>query len=122
MIPVEFAAVNDSGVYLGSQTLSCLIDSGSDITLLPLSILSDLGLTLADLTPGRPGIGPFDAPTDPGEPTWERTLLARLCGRWTSVRVGFAAKVSMPLLGRDGAFDALNIAFIRNQGLFFARP
>lgn len=51
------------------------------------------------------------------------TVEAYLCGRWTEIPVRFFASDNArnALLGRQGAFDALELVFVQAQRVMYAR-
>jgi hypothetical protein len=56
-----------------------------------------------------------------GSVTGRRDMLMMcLCGRWLRVPVLFCPNQKLGLLGREGAFDNLFVAFAHGQNTFFA--
>jgi hypothetical protein len=113
---VQFAAIDAAGRLLGQKRLGCLVDSGADCTFLPADLLSVFHLSADNLHRVHAG-GAF------GHEKRElpaADLVAHILGKGIEVTAVFADDISVPILGRMGAFDALNIAFVRNQAVRFA--
>jgi hypothetical protein len=111
---VELAGVGAAGQLLGYTSTVVLVDSGADITMLDIGLLPALGINSATLTPTTvTGVG--------GNVTAYRgPLLIRLCGQWKSIPVLFAVNQSTNLLGREGAFDAMQLAFVHSNAILLA--
>jgi len=96
------------------------VDSGADVTILPKWNARDLEISLDGLEPkrGRGAGAPYEYYADP---RWEAEVL--LCGEWTKIPVRFFASDDAhdALLGRKGAFDALELVFVQAQRLMYAR-
>jgi hypothetical protein len=105
------------GSVVGSARANLIVDSGSDVTMMPERYALGLGYPdVLSLPPRRirgisgdlTAYGPVD-------------LDALLCGKWVNVPVFFyrsADRVAM--LGRSGAFDALHLAFVHQHRLLYA--
>jgi hypothetical protein len=97
------------------------VDSGADVTILPRRWAKALGYSLdgVDSLPGRGAGGSVYAYfADPG---WKAEV--RLCGEWTEIPVRFFAseEARSALLGRQGAFDALELVFVQASRVMYAR-
>src|ERR1022692_782164 len=115
-IYVHFAAIDIAGRLLGHQRLGCLVDSGADCTFLPASLLRVFNLSADDL-PKKDAGNAFG-----GEKIKlpAAHLIAHIFGKGIEVMALFSENCPMPLLGRMGVFDSLNIAFVRNESVCFA--
>jgi hypothetical protein len=113
---VHFAAIDAAGRLLGQRRLGCLVDSGADCTFLPAGLLPVFHLSADDLP--RVQAGNAFGQEKRELPTAD--LIAHILGKPIEVMAVFDDDVPVPLLGRMGAFDALNVAFIRNQAVRFA--
>lgn len=114
-IIVELAAVDTRGVLVGFDTAAFLVDSGADVTMLNDSFAARLGLDLSTMARSTVlGVGGGKAGV------YQSELLARLCGRWTRIPVLFDPTRDINLLGREGAFDALRLAFLQSSRLMLA--
>jgi hypothetical protein len=115
---VGFAAIDRTGRLLGYKRLGCLVDSGADCTFLPTNLLPVLHLS-ADNLPKKLAGGPFG-----GEkrelPAADLIAHVLAKGKGIELMALFSDDIPMPLLGRLGAFDSLNIAFVRNMEVRFA--
>lgn len=111
LIRVEFAAVNEIGLLRGTFQAVMLVDSGADLSMLPTEAMGWLGLDI-DAMDEVMTLDPHGVEVA-APATW---ILARLCGQWAPVEVGFHDN-SPPILGRAGAFDALVLGFDHSQGL-----
>ena len=115
LMMVEFRNVDPvSRRLVGAARLNVLVDSGCDVTMLPDTFASSLGINLASVAV-RPMWGIGGRTTCRGKVP----LLAELCGAWVSVPVVFYAAPAATgghhaLLGREGAFDAVNLVFLHS--------
>lgn len=115
---VEFAVTDPNGLLLGSATTNVLVDSGADITMLNADIAAQLGLDINAMTPGvMGGVGGNTTAYSPAGPIW-----ANLCGRWVSIPVCFEPDRNPNLLGRQGAFESMYVAFLHGHALMLASP
>jgi hypothetical protein len=116
---VEFAATDANGVLRGSKSTNVLVDSGADLTMLNADLAADLGLDISGMRTetligiGGSTTGYFPNPAD-------TFVFANLCGQWTVIPICFEVNRDTNLLGRAGAFEALNIAFVHSQSWMFA--
>lgn len=97
------------------------VDSGADITILPKRWAKGLGYSLDGLNPVR-GRGAGESTYEYfANPRWKADV--RLCGEWTEIPVRFFASESArsALLGRQGAFDALELVFVQANRVMYAR-
>lgn len=109
MMALEFAATDSVGRLVGQLRTVVLVDSGADITHLNAELAPRLGLDLQSLpTVWVRGVGGTRVETR------EADVLAHLCGRWVRMPVLFQED-GRNLLGRAGAFEAINIAFIHSS-------
>ena len=115
-IYVQFAAIDRAGRLLGQTRLGCLVDSGADCTFLPASLLSVFHLSADDLP--RKEVGSAFGGDRRHLPAAD--LIAHVLGKGIEILALFDEDVPVPLLGREGAFDSLNIAFVKNQAVRFA--
>jgi Aspartyl protease len=97
-----------------------IVDSGADVTILPKWNARDLEISLDGVEPkrGRGAGAPYEYYADP---RWEAE--AWLCGEWTKIPVRFFASDNAhdALLGRKGAFDALELVFVQGRRVMYAR-
>jgi len=111
MIEVEVAAVTSQGVLRGqSIQTTVLVDSGAEYTLLDRRWIRPLGLhEWEGVTSEMDGVG--------GGKVNGRLIkvLMGLSGGWLSVPVIFCDNPKPALLGREGAFEALWIAFLHGE-------
>lgn len=101
---------------VGAARVVALVDSGADVTMLPDTVAPGLGVKTSRL-PIYPmnGIGGVAACRG------EQILLAELCGSWVPVPVVFfPGSGQYPLLGRKGAFHAMNVVFIHSANRMLA--
>jgi hypothetical protein len=96
------------------------VDSGADVTILPKRHAAYFGFKLDGV---RPKTGPAAGGTTFTylDNAWR--VEADLCGRWTKIPVRFFAsdQARGALLGRAGAFDALELVFIQARRVMYAR-
>lgn len=115
-IYVQFAAIDKTGRLLGHKRLGCLVDSGADCTFLPASLLPVFHLS-ADELPRKEAGSAFGGEM---RELPAADLIAHVLGKGIEIEALFDEDVPVPLLGRSGAFDSLNIAFVRNEAVRFA--
>lgn len=120
VIDVEFAAVDDHGVLLGSYTTGVLVDSGARTTLLSLEAAAELGMDLSERRYPKAHIGGIV----PGAGLWVAfaPVKVNLCGRWLDIPVAFhlhPTRVSH-LLGRGGVFDQVEVCFRHVERAIYA--
>jgi len=97
------------------------VDSGSAVTYLPKVIADRLHIPLSQSTiQEKPAAG--GARFRCYSTLWD--LHAYLCGDWVTVQARFFASEIKggALLGRRGAFDALQLAFVHGQRVMYATP
>ena len=106
--------MDNIGRLLGYHNVLVLVDSGADITMLNEDLAPIFGI---DLT-GSPQVQVFGI----GGGTFARRhdMLVRLCSSWVRIPVLFEKGRDVNLLGREGAFAALQIAFVHRHGLLVA--
>lgn len=104
---------------IGFVRVACLVDSGADVTLLPAAMAVPLGIDLSTL-PRRPMMGVGGRAYGTGA----QQLRAEICGKWVPVPVSFMAPElrHTAILGRAGAFDAMNIVFMHSARRMLATP
>jgi hypothetical protein len=105
-------------VLLGQASVLVTVDSGSRVTMLPKRYAAPLRISLDDSEKTTiPGAGGARVPCYGRE-----SLEARLCGQWVRLPVRFFAEEERTggLLGREGAFDALHLAFVHGRQLMYA--
>ena len=123
MIEVEvFGLVEVAGTFqLSGSTpvrTTVLVDSGADTSLLDGTLAQALGINLAQCpqvtSTGVAGTAVFR----------EGLVLMNLCGRWVPIPASFSNGPlgHEQLLGRAGAFDALNLCFGHSQSQLLAAP
>jgi hypothetical protein len=98
-----------------------IVDSGADVTILPKWNARDLEISLDGLEPKR-GRGAGGVPYGYyADPRWEAEVW--LCGEWTKIPVRFFASddAHNALLGRKGAFDAIELVFVQGRRIMYAR-
>lgn len=120
VIEVEVAATDSNGQLQGKPVrTSVLVDSGADTTMLDGGLAKTLGIDLADARYPRGQIGGVG---QGGVSVVQVSVLMRICDKWHAVPVNFTLNpIGHPqLLGRDGAFDGLVIAFIHGQTAMLA--
>lgn len=105
---IEVAVTDQVGILLGESLITTvMVDSGADYTILDERWAPRLGLDLASLPDAEmTGIGGVKVP---GRVRYN--VLIGLCGIWVPSTVIFQTKPQPQLLGRDGVFESLNIAF-----------
>jgi hypothetical protein len=106
--------------FLGRTPALVLVDSGSDVTMLPRRFARPLRISLNEgMVETISGAGGAPVRCFP-----RVELEVRLCGRWVRLPVRFFASETPKggLLGRAGAFEALRIAFDHSQALMYAAP
>lgn len=111
MAEVELAATGPGGVLLGKPVRTMfLVDSGADVTMLDGGLATTLGLNLHDPQFARTTVGGVG---QGGVEVARASIKMSLCERWLDVPVNFTIEpIKHPqLLGREGAFDALFVAF-----------
>ena len=96
------------------------VDSGADVTILPKRHAAYFGFRLDGVRPRR-GRAAGGATYDYLDNGWD--VEADLCGKWTRIPVRFFAsdQARRALLGRDGAFDALELVFVQARRVIYAR-
>jgi hypothetical protein len=96
------------------------IDSGADITLLPPQAAERLGVELESLK--KETIGSIERGR--GIPVYQRVRLrAFLCEDWIELPVRFYVQdQGSAVLGRAGAFEKLQIAFVDRDKVIYASP
>jgi len=96
-----------------------VVDSGTDVTLLPERYAGGLGIDDITALDEEPIFGISGEITCYGRVH----LDAYLCGNWVDVPVYFyRSDKRVGLLGRAGAFDALQIAFVNRRWLLYLSP
>lgn len=97
------------------------VDSGADVSILPRRRATGLGYSLSGLNPlqGRGAGG--SAYEYFADPEWKAEI--QLCGEWIEIPVRFFASEAAhsALLGRQGAFDALELVFVQASRVMYAR-
>lgn len=96
---------------VGSTRIALLVDSGADMSSLPDSHALGLGVRLSTLPEiDVEGAGGIERRRGPH---W---LTAELCGRWVPIPVTFfpVSSKHVAVLGRAGAFEAMNVAFVHS--------
>lgn len=117
MMEIELAAVDANGALLGQTKTVLLVDSGADRTVLDSGLAGILGIDLSAVAPRQMGVaggGVVQSWLSPNP------ILMLLCGKWVRVPVEFCHGQQPGLLGREGAFDALRLAFIHSVSLLVA--
>ena len=107
-IEVEIAATSPLGVLRGERSISTRmrVDSGATTTMLNDGYARHLGIDLSQV-PRAPVVGITGE-----EEQHPYTLLdMKLCDQWLEVPVLFAPNRWPQLLGREGVFDHLFVAF-----------
>lgn len=97
------------------------VDSGADVTILRRRQARSLGYSLSRLDPVR-GRGAGGSVYEYfADPEWKAEV--QLCGEWTEIPVRFFASEEArgALLGRQGAFDALELVFVQASRVMYAR-
>lgn len=117
---VDFRSLDRAAgnVLRGQASVLVIVDSGSDVTMLPKRYAAPLRIDLDNRArTSITGAGGTSVPCYGRE--W---LEAQLCGQWVRLPVRFFAEEGRTgaLLGRAGAFDALRLAFIHGQKLMYA--
>jgi len=107
-IEIEIAATSPLGALRGERSISTVVrvDSGATTTMLHDGYARHLGIDLSQVT-REPVVGIT------GEQEWYPIALLdmRLCDQWLEVPVLFAPNRWPQLLGREGVFDHLFVAF-----------
>ena len=117
---VDFRSLDPvaGNVLLGQASVLVTVDSGSRVTMLPKRYAAPLRITLDErMKTTIPGAGGAKVPC------YGRSWLeAQLCGQWVRLPVRFFAEEARTggLLGREGAFDALHLAFAHGRQLMYA--
>ncbi len=122
MMEVEFAATTAEGVLIGRPIhTTVLVDSGARTTLLDGGFARTLGLDLSQPWYPKSTIGGI-VPGVGGLPVARATLKASLCGRWFDIPVNFniGPLETQNLLGREGPFERLVVAFWHAGGVILA--
>ena len=119
---VDFRSVDRSArnVLGGQASVLVIVDSGADVTMLPWRFAAPLRVPLDDLPRATiRGAGGAGVPC-----SGKIRLEAQLCGRWVELPVRFFTEDvrTDALLGREGAFDALHLAFAHSRQLMYAAP
>jgi hypothetical protein len=117
---VEFRSLDPASgnSLLGRASVLVVVDSGASVTMLPKRYAAPLRVNLDDNAKTTiPGAG--GAPVPCYEKVW---LEALLCGHWVRLPVRFFVEEAQTggLLGRAGAFDAMQLAFVHGQQLMYA--
>jgi hypothetical protein len=115
---VDFRYALPGGEATQTQVM-VIVDSGSAITYLPKLFAYRLHVPLDRSTiVYKPGAGGTTFPCY--ATVWD--LRAYLCGEWVTVRTRFFASEAKggALLGRQGAFEALQLAFMHGQRRMYA--
>jgi hypothetical protein len=105
-------------VLLGRASVLVTVDSGSRVTMLPKRYAAPLRISLDESTKTTiPGAGGARVPC-----YGRQWLEGQLCGQWVRLPVRFFAEEGRTggLLGREGAFDALHLAFVHGRQLMYA--
>ena len=107
-----------SGKAIGVPTrVNVVVDSGCDVTLIPGRYAETLGIK--DIT--TLGEHPISGISGNLKCYGQVKLTALLCGKWVKVPVYFFPSTDrIGLLGREGAFDALQIAFVNSHRALYA--
>jgi hypothetical protein len=103
---------------LGHALVLVIVDSGSEVTMLPRRFAVPLRVGLDGMVPTTiRGAGGVSVPCYP-----HVDLQARLCGEWVTLAVRFFATADRAngLLGRAGAFEKLTLAFVHGERLMYA--
>ena len=108
----------ETGKVLGATTrVNVLIDSGCDVTLLPERYANSLGINNIRQLEERSVAGISGRVRCYGKVV----LTAYLCDKWIGVPVYFFSSSNrVGLLGRSGAFDALQLAFVNKHRTLYA--
>jgi hypothetical protein len=108
------------GTDLRNVPVLFTVDSGADFTILPRRFAASLRITVDGVRP-RAGSGAGGMGYEYLDGGW--TVEADLCGQWTEIPVRFFAsdQARHALLGRKGAFDALELVFVQAQCVIYAR-
>lgn len=115
IVEVELAATTAEGILLGrSIRTSVLVDSGADVTMLDGGLAPALGLDLSLPAFPKGAVGGVGAG---GVQVARADLKMEICGRWADVPVNFTLNPlgHVQLMGREGAFDAMLVAFLHGQ-------
>jgi Aspartyl protease len=111
-------ALASESTLLGHTTVLVTVDSGADVTMLPKRYAAPLHIDLTQYLPLRSTTGAGGIRVPCYQKTW---LEASLCGRWIRLPVVFfAGENTRGLLGRAGAFEALNLTFVHGQKTMYA--
>jgi hypothetical protein len=107
-----------SGIAMGVPTrVNVVVDSGCDVTLIPGRYAETLGIKDITKLNERPIAGISGNLKCYGQVE----LSAYLCGNWVRVPAYFFHSTDRTgLLGREGAFDALRIAFVNSHRALYA--
>jgi hypothetical protein len=107
----------ESGQAKGAARVNVVVDSGSDVTLLPARYAESLGI-LDITTLGWRWVRGISGHLR----CYGKILLtANLCGKWVGVPVYFfLSDERVGLLGRAGAFDALYLGFVNRHRTLYA--
>lgn len=94
------------------------VDSGADVTLIPPQFAEDLGVDLGSLKQRTTG----SIERGRSVRVYEAVeLLAYLCEEWIPLPVKFYVREKgAAVLGRAGAFEELQIAFVDNRKIMYA--
>lgn len=114
-IEVEIATTGPSGMLQGRPVrTTLLVDSGADTTVLDNSYAAALSIDLNKCKVIKvQGVTGSDAMR-------ETTVRMNLCGSWYTVPVWFSAGQQPGLLGRNGVFDNILVAFLHGRGVLLA--
>ncbi len=104
-----------SGSWPVETEVLVTVDSGADVTLLPPAFAERLSVNLGDLTEGN--VGSIGAPVRAYEAV---RLRAELCGEWIGLPVRFYVEEGKAVLGRAGAFEAFQLAFVERDKIIYA--
>lgn len=103
---------------VGQTWAMVVVDSGSEVTILPKRLAKPLRVSLDDrAVEAVSGAGGVPVPCYP-----DVELEARLCGEWTRLPVRFFATEDRKggLLGTAGAFEALRLTFDHSRERLYA--
>ena len=114
-VEVTLASVDDQGILKSSIRTLGLMDSGADITIIPLEI----GAYLFGNSLLNNDIATFQTPSGEKQDAIVSDLMINICDEWFEIPVYFS-ETPIAILGRFGLFKYLNICFDDAAGKVFA--